>query len=205
MAKYGKFSLDREKIKDDDSFISNRFMSASFNKEHANYYSFVGSRGKYAKMNKLPYIVYNITIPKNFNKIFYFDFENQIVFLPHIKFKKTKKNTIKKENVTEITGKRLVKNNVLIENVYYTVDDSYEHIYEFQIDQKIEDIQEDINELDDKIEDLQDDTQEDSDEITDEDTDSEGEDYLQKLDRDVISLSMLNGNKQLSWQMVHVC
>lgn len=176
-----------EKIKDDDSFISNRFMSASFNKEHANYYSFVGSRGKYAKMNKLPYIVYNITIPKNFNKIFYFDFENQIVFLPHIKFKKTKKNTIKKENVTEITGKRLVKNNVLIENVYYTVDDSYEHIYEFQIDQKIEDIQEDINELDDKIEDLQDDTQEDSDEITDEDTDSEGEDYLQKLDRDVIT------------------
>lgn len=176
-----------EIIKDDDSFISNRFMSASFNKEHANYYSFVGSRGKYAKMKKLPYVVYNITIPKNFNKIFYFDFENQIVFLPHIKFKKTKKNTITKEKVTEITGKRLVKNNVLIENIYYTIDDSYEHIYDFHIDQKIEDIQEDINELDEKIEDLQDDIQEDSDEITDEDTDSEGEDYLQKLDRDVIT------------------
>ena len=180
-----------EIIKDDDSFISSRFMSATFNKEHANYYSFVGSRGKYAKMNKLPYVVYNITIPKNFNKIFYFDFENQIVFLPHIKFKKTKNNSITKENVTEITGKRLVKNNVLIENIYYTIDDSYEHVYEIQIDQLKEDIQEDMEKIDDKIEDLYDDLQEDkqddTDEYTDEDTDSEGEDYLQKLDRNVIN------------------
>ena len=53
-----------DKIKDNESFTSNRFMSASFNKEHSNYYSYVGSRGKYAKTNNLPYTVYNITIPK---------------------------------------------------------------------------------------------------------------------------------------------
>ena len=73
-----------EKIKDDDSFITSRFMSASFNKEHANFYGYVGTRRNFSKINKLPYIVYNITIPKNFNKVFYFEYENQIVFLPNI-------------------------------------------------------------------------------------------------------------------------
>jgi DNA-directed RNA polymerase I, II, and III subunit RPABC2 len=200
-----------EKIKNDESFISSRFMSGSFNKEHANYYAFVGSRGRYAKTNNLPYTVYNITIPKNFNKVFYFEFENQIVFLPNIKFKKIKENLIEQENVIEISGKRLVKENVLIENIYYTIDDTYEHVYQYQIDEKIEYLQEDLDELDEKIEDLQEETDEleesdeeesdekkesdigtDSDEEEDEEEetdsdDSDYEDYLQKLDKDVIS------------------
>ena len=121
-----------DKIKNDDYFISNRFMSATFNKEHANYYSFVGSRGRYSKTNNLPYTVYNITIPKNFNKIFYIEFENQIVFLPNLKFKKIKENIVTQENVTEITGKRLKKENVVIENIYFELDNTYESVYNYE-------------------------------------------------------------------------
>ena len=123
-----------EKIKDYDDFITNRYMSGTFNKEHANYYSFVGSRGKYSRNNKLPYTVYNITIPKKFNKIFYFEYENQIVFLPGIKFKKQKNNFINNENIMEISGKRLKKENVSIENVYYTIDETHVPDYEKTID-----------------------------------------------------------------------
>lgn len=108
-----------EKIKDLDNFTTNRLISASFNKEHANYYSFIGDRGNYSRENQKPYIVYNITIPKNFNKMFYYEYENQIVFMPGITFLKYKPNEINQENVIEINEKRINIQDISIENVFY--------------------------------------------------------------------------------------
>ena len=114
-----------ENIKSEESFKSKRFMSATFNKEYANHYSsLIGTeikpgRGYYSKINNKPFIVYNITIPTNYNKIFYFEQENQVIFLPGVLFRKQKDNEIRLENVSRIEGDTRKRNKILIENVFY--------------------------------------------------------------------------------------
>lgn len=122
--------IDREyyeKIKDDEEFTTNRFMSATFNKEYANHYaSLIGTkqkpgRGYYSRKNNKPFIVYNITIPEHYNKIFYVEQENQIVFLPGVIFRKQKENVIGTESVSRIEGDTNTRRKISVENVFYEI------------------------------------------------------------------------------------
>lgn len=74
-------------------YSSKRFHSASFDEKHALSYAIIGRRGVYSKVNKKPFILFHITISPN-TKCFYYEFENQVVFLPNTQFKKYKKNRI---------------------------------------------------------------------------------------------------------------
>lgn len=97
----GRSNIDSLPFLNKKFITSKRFWATTFDKQHANLYSFMRNIKDKVQRNK-PFIVFNIIIPKGTNNVFYYQQENQIVILPGTQFKIYKKPYLKKEYIKDI-------------------------------------------------------------------------------------------------------
>ena len=116
----GRTSSDYNDLKKTGKITTNRYISATFDKEFANHYAMLRKASEIKKGNASDednLIVYKIVVPAGTRGLFYVRQENQVVFLPGKQIQITGEPLIDNETEKDIFQKDSLGHTYSVENV----------------------------------------------------------------------------------------